>query len=138
VSEGERVGGEAEGYPRDSLPERRSSRACEGVHRRHVLYPNQYVWYVLVSSLDLIMTNTVMNYFGAREVNTIADRAIGVFGFWGLIGLKFATVVLVIGICEFVGMRRPALGKRIAEWAVAISAVPVVVAMVQAIVHHMR
>ncbi len=123
---------------RDSLPERRLSRACEGVHRRHVLFPTQYAWYVLVSSLDLIMTNTVMHHFGAREVNTIADGAIQLFGFWGLIGLKFATVVVVVGICEFVGMRRPVMGKKVAEWAVAISAVPVALAIVQAIVHNMR
>ena len=123
---------------RGVLPERRWSRAYEGVHRRHVLYPTQYAWYVLASSLDLIMTNTVMNYFGAREVNTIADKAIQLFGFWGLIGLKFATVVVVVGICEFVGMRRPSTGKKVAEWAVAISAVPVVLAIVQAIAHNMR
>ena len=121
--------------PRDSLED----SLIPGVHplRRHVLYPNQYVWYVLASSLDLVMTNTVMNYFGAQEVNTIADRAIKVFGFWGLIGLKFATVVLVVGICEFVGGKRPALGKRVAEWAVAISAVPVVSAVVQVVWHRL-
>ena len=122
---------------RDSLPERRSSRACEPAHRRHVLYPNQYVWYVFVSSLDLITTKSVMDNFGAREVNTIADKAIQLFGFWGLIGLKFAMVVVVVGICEYVGMRRPRLGKKIAEWAVAISAVPVVVAILQVVWHRM-
>jgi hypothetical protein len=105
--------------------------------RRHVLYPNQYVWYVLVSSLDLIMTNTVMTHFGAREVNTIADKAIQWCGFWGLIGLKFATVLLVVGICEHVGRKRPVLGKKIAEWAVAISAVPVVIAVVQVVWHRL-
>jgi hypothetical protein len=102
---------------------------------RHVLYPNHYTWYVLVSSLDLIMTNTVMHHFGAREVNTIADMAIRHFGFWGLIALKFATVVLVVFICEHVGRKRPLLGKKIASWAVAISAVPVVVAVVQVVLH---
>ena len=124
-------------HPRDSAQGGLIPGVGEG-HRRHVLYPTQYVWYVLVSSLDLVTTNTVMNYFGAREVNTIADRAIQMFGFWGLIGLKFATVVVVVGICEYVGTRRHPLGKRIAEWAVAISAVPVVVAMVQAIMHSTR
>ena len=96
-----------------------------------VLYPAQYVWYVLASSLDLITTHTVIRHFSAIEVNTIADRAIRLFGFWGLIGLKFGTVVLVVLICEYVGRRRPRLGKKIAEWAVAISAVPVAVALIQ-------
>jgi hypothetical protein len=106
--------------------------------RRPVLYPDQYTWYVLVSSLDLMMTNTVMTHFGAREMNTIADRAIQHFGFWGLIGLKFATVVLVVVICETVGRRRPLLGKRIAEWAVALSAIPVILAVAQLVVHLSR
>ena len=98
-----------------------------------VLYPTQYVLYVLVSSLDLITTHTVMRHFGAVEVNTIADRAIKMFGFWGLIGLKFGTVVAVVLICEYVGRRRPRTGLKIAEWAVAISAVPVVVAVLQVV-----
>ena len=119
------------------MSEQAKPRASEHPLRRHVLYPNQYVWYVLVSSLDLIMTNTVMHHFGAKEVNTIADAAIRLFGFWGLIGLKFSTVVLVVGICEFVGGKRPALGKKVAEWAVAISAVPVVVALVQVVLRRM-
>jgi hypothetical protein len=68
-------------------------------------------------------------------VNTIADAAIQRFGFWGLIGLKFATVVLVVAICEHIGRKRPATGKRIAEWAVAISAIPVVIAVVQVVMH---
>ena len=103
--------------------------------RRHVLYPNHYAWYILVSSLDLIMTNTVMHHFGAREVNTIADKAIEHFGFWGLIGLKFLTVVVVVYICEHIGRKRPELGRKVAAWAVAISAIPVVVAAIQVMLH---
>ncbi len=99
--------------------------------RRHVLYPDRYVWYVLVSSLDLIMTNTVLNYLGFYEVNTIAQKAIEWMGFWGLIGFKFATVILVVLICEWVGCRRRELGRKLATWAVVISAFPVVAALAQ-------
>ncbi|MBC7834622.1 MAG: hypothetical protein H7Y88_05915 [Phycisphaerales bacterium] len=101
---------------------------------KHVLYPNHYAWYVLVSTLDLVMTNTVIHHFNAREVNTIADRAIALFGFWGLIGLKFATVVVVVLICEYVGRRRHATGRRVAAWAIAISAIPVIIAAAQVMV----
>jgi hypothetical protein len=118
-------------------PDPPSSESPSHLHR-HVLYPNHYAWYILVSSLDLIMTNTVMHHFGAIEVNTIADTAIRHLGFWGLIGLKFATVVLVVYICEHVGRKRPSLGEKIASWAVAISAIPVVVAAAQIVLHRVE
>src|ERR1043165_5349213 len=96
------------------------AQPAAAVLHRPVLYPEQYVWYILVCALDLIMTNTVLNYFGAREVNSIADAAIRHAGFWGLIALKFATVVLVVLICEHIGRKHPALGQRIAAWAIGL------------------
>ena len=36
-----------------------------------VLYPTLYLWYILVSSLDLMLTNTMLHHFGGIEVNTI-------------------------------------------------------------------
>lgn len=98
---------------------------------RGVLYPTLYLWYILVSSLDLMLTNTMLNYFGGIEVNTIADWFIRVWGFWGLIGFKFATVVVVVGVCEFVGRRHPDLGRRIALWALVVSSLPSVAALAQ-------
>ena len=99
---------------------------------RPVLYPDQYAWYILASALDIMVTVTVLTHLGAREVNMLAQRSIDLFGTWGLIGLKFASVVLVVGICEFVGRRRPRAGRRLAMAAILISLIPVVSAMIQA------
>jgi len=96
-----------------------------------VRYPDRYLWFVLVSSLDLMLTNTALNYFGAVEVNTIAQRVIEAWGFWGLIGLKFGVVVFVVAICEIVGRRNDRAGARLATAAIAISAMPVVLAVAQ-------
>jgi len=99
--------------------------------RGGVLYPQRYLWFVLVSSLDLMLTNTMLNYFGAVEVNTIAQRVIDAWGFWGLIGMKFGVVVLVVGICEIVGRQRERAGRRLASIAIGLSALPVLLALAQ-------
>jgi len=98
---------------------------------RPVLFPNAYAWYVLVCSIDLMLTHTVMTHAGATEVNAIAARAIEHAGLWGLIALKTATMVVVLLICEAVGGRKFESGKRLSEWAVAISSVPVVLTLLQ-------
>ena len=99
--------------------------------RRPVLFPDRYAWYVLVCFLDLIVTNTILAHFGGIEVNGIAHRVIELGGFGGLIAFKCASVVLVVTICEVVGRRREPLARRVSEWAIAISAIPVVVGLLQ-------
>lgn len=99
--------------------------------RREVLFPNHYCWYLLVCALDLVLTNTLINHFGAIEVNGLASRVIEAGGFWGLIAFKMATAVLVISICEHVGRVRLGTARRVAEWAIAISAIPSVLSMAQ-------
>src|SRR5262249_12503086 len=75
-------------------------------------------------SLDIMVTVTVLKHLGAREVNTFAQRSIDVFGTWGLIGLKFLSVVLVVVICEYIGRRRERLGRMLATLAIVLSLFP--------------
>ena len=104
------------------------------IHRRHVLYPDRYAWYVLASSLDIMVTVTVLVHLGAREVNTFAQWSIERFGTWGLIGLKFLSVIVVVAICEHIGRRKPRLGATLATAAILLSLVPVFAAITQVIV----
>lgn len=99
--------------------------------RREVFFPDHYCWYLLVCVLDLVLTNTVLNHFGGVEVNGLASGVIEAAGFWGLIGFKMATVILVILICEHIGRVRPHTARRVAEWAIAISAIPSVLSLTQ-------
>ncbi len=95
------------------------------VPRSPVLYPEHYLWYILASCLDILVTYVIVYRLGGSEVNQIAHNLLELFGHWGLIGLKFATVILVVAVCELVGRPRPALGRRIALSAIVISAMPV-------------
>lgn len=99
--------------------------------RRDVLFPDHYCWYLLACALDLMLTNTMLHHFGAIELNGLAARVIEAGGFWGLIAFKMATAILVIAVCEHVGRVRPTTGRRVAEWAIAISAIPSVLSMAQ-------
>ncbi|MCX5691842.1 MAG: DUF5658 family protein [Planctomycetota bacterium] len=106
------------------------------VIRRPVLYPNHYCWLVLLSALDIMLTHTILFKFKgteyyAAELNTFADWVIGKFGLWGAIGLKCASIVPVIIIIEIIGRRRPEQGRLFAACILAMSMVPVIVALVQ-------
>jgi len=98
-----------------------------------MLYPNQYVWFVFVAALDIMLTWTILG-IGGREVNLLADAVIAYRGLAGLILFKFSLTVFVILMSESIGRRRYQTGRSLAEWSVAISAIPVVVAAVQLLI----
>lgn len=98
-----------------------------GWWQAHALYPQAYTWYVFLSALDLMLTWVIL-HLGGREVNVLADWVIARFNLPGLVAFKFLLVVLVVILCELVGRRRPGTGRRLARWAVVLSAVPVLVA----------
>jgi len=103
------------------------------LHRRHVLYPDRYAWYVLASALDVMVTVTVLVHLGAREVNSFAQWSIDRFGTWGLIGLKFLSVILVVAICEYIGRRHRRGGAALATLAIFLSLTPVAAALTQVV-----
>lgn len=88
-----------------------------------MLYPDEYVWFVFVSSMDLMLTWAILRKDGT-EVNPIARWVIEVFGFPGAIIFKYGLMLFVIFVCEFVG-RTGKDGRWLARLAVAISAFPV-------------
>ncbi len=115
------------------------------IYRGAMLYPDRYAWYVLVSALDVMVTVKLLVHLGqreeqpfgfdtdvhAREVNTFAQWTIEQFGTWGLIGLKFLTVILVVAICEYIGRRRLRLGRNLAFAAIFLSLLPIAAALIQ-------
>lgn len=96
-----------------------------------VLFPNHYCWYIIASSMDIFLTYVILEHFQGWEVNRLANALIGLFGEWGLIGLKFSTVVVVIVICEYVGRRALRSGRLLARFAIAMAALPVGVGLLQ-------
>ncbi len=99
--------------------------------RQAAALPDHACWLVLVSALDLMLTATIIARFGGREVNGIAQRVIDLGGLPGLIVFKFAVVIAVIAIWEFIARRQPHTARRLAEWGVALSAMPVVLGLAQ-------
>jgi hypothetical protein len=89
-------------------------------------YQNSYVWLILVSALDLILTMLVLFVWDGHEVNPVAAAVIAHVGFIGAIGLKFGIVILVILTCELVGRRSDRDGRTLARGAILISAVAVI------------
>ena len=100
-------------------------------HRRAVLYPDLYAWYILAATLDIIVTHQILHEFQGSEVNKLADALIQRFGVAGMIGLKYSSIVIVLAVCEFVGRRHDRLGRRLAIAAICISAFPVGVGLLQ-------
>ncbi|RMH10868.1 MAG: hypothetical protein D6695_10635 [Planctomycetota bacterium] len=98
---------------------------------RSVLYPDLYCWYVLLAALDIIVTALVLDLYGMIEANALAAKVIDQYGLAGLVPYKFASVILVVLICEYVGKLRPATGLRIARLAVGVSCLPILAAAVQ-------
>jgi hypothetical protein len=94
-----------------------------------MLYENTYVWLTFVSCLDIMLTWIVL-WRGGREANGLASAIIGRFGLVGIVLFKLAMVLFIIGLCEWIGRRRPETGRKFARAAVAISAFPVVLAFV--------
>lgn len=88
-------------------------------------YQNAYVWLVLVSSLDVMLTLVVLVAMDGFEVNPIAAAVIDTHGYAWAIVYKFAIVVLVVLICEVVGRMHDRTGRKLARAAVVINSLPV-------------
>lgn len=95
-----------------------------------VRYPDHYCWLVLVGMLDVMLTAFLLTHLEGREANPLAQWFIDRFDVWGLILLKVVTLVVFIGACEAVGARKPETGRKLAEYAIVISAFPVIFALV--------
>lgn len=94
-------------------------------------YRDHYAWYALISAIDVMLTGLVIEEFAAAEVNRVAAWFFDSFGSLGLGVLKLMTVAVVVAVCERVARASPATARRLAEWAVAVSCIPVAVALAQ-------
>ena len=95
-----------------------------------VLYPNAYTWYVLMAAMDIMCTWIIL-HTGGSELNALADWVIQRYDLPGVVSYKFGLVVMVVLICELAGRRNRQTGLKLACWAVAITAFPVVVGLVE-------
>ncbi len=121
-----------ENSPDHRLPSRGDAAVASVCLRHAVLYPSLYCWFVLVGTLDILITWIIL-HAGGRELNTIAAKAIELGNKWGIVSLKFLTVVVFVLACERIGRSQAKLGRRLAVAAVVISAAPPVIGILQII-----
>ena len=95
----------------------------------HPLYPNRYVWFVFLSTMDVFMTFIVLQ-FGGAEANSLANWILVRFGLAGMTIFKFVMVVFVIGLCEIVGRLDERAGRLLIGAGLIITCAPVVLAFV--------
>jgi len=94
---------------------------------RRTRYPDEYVWLVFVSALDLMFTWIILlPPRDGNEVNLLPNWIISRFGLPGVTVYKFALVSLVIVICEVVGRTRLPLGRAVARIGIALTGAVVV------------
>lgn len=96
--------------------------------RSPVLYENHYTWFILVSTLDVMFTWIVL-HAGGREANALAAAVLNRFGLGGMVVFKFALVIFVIVLCEIIGRRSRSAGRKLATWAVGLTCVPLIIAV---------
>ncbi|MGB0714948.1 MAG: DUF5658 family protein [Phycisphaerae bacterium] len=89
-------------------------------------YQDHYVWLVLVSAMDIILTALVLFVWEGEEANPIAESIISTMGFGWAILFKFGMMLAVVVVCEVIGRRNDRQGKRLATTAVIINSTPVI------------
>ncbi len=99
--------------------------APPGLHNHTLRYPYVYLWLLLLSAMDVLLTWTLFHQ-GAYEANPIAEYVIDRWQLNGMILYKFALITLFILICEVVGALRDATGRLLSRISILIAAVPVV------------
>ncbi|MGI9012953.1 MAG: hypothetical protein ACR2GY_01745 [Phycisphaerales bacterium] len=102
-----------------------------------VRYPDQYIWMIFFSAMDVMLTGLILRYGGESgvsggaainhelEINPVARLVIAHWGMLGASFFKFAIVSVVIVICETVGRQRDSTGLQLAWVAVLLNAFPV-------------
>lgn len=96
------------------------------------LYPDIYTWFIFLAAMDLFFTLLILHpTFGAVEVNVLARWVMVNGGLNGIILYKFGLVGVIIVICEIVGRQKQPVGRKLAEWCVAVTAIPVTLSFIQ-------
>lgn len=106
------------------------SRALPAFLRQSAIHQDLCVWFVFLSALDVMLTWIVLHW-GGSEVNSLANWIIDRWDILGLVAFKFGIVTLVICMIHVIARRSEPAARHLAEWAVALATIPVVLALVQ-------
>ena len=100
-------------------------------------YPTEYVWFLLFSSMDVMLTWAILT-MGGTEVNPLAALVIDHWGLPGAIAFKFSLMLAVVLACETIGRKVDRVARNLAQAAVVISAMPVLFSLALLLLHAWR
>jgi hypothetical protein len=115
---------------RQDISDPQDSRSLRAFLRQSATHQDLCVWFVFLSPLDVMLTWIVLHW-GGSEVNTLANWIIDRWDILGLVAFKFGVVALVICMIHVVARLSTSAARHLAEWAVALATVPVVLSLVQ-------
>lgn len=93
--------------------------------REPVLYPRFYPWFLIMATLDVLLTWLILTIFHGEELNPIAASLMDHSGLTGAAFLKYGTVAVVMVACEVIGRKRAWVGRHLLIGAVAMNALAV-------------
>lgn len=96
--------------------------------RQKSIYPGPVMALLFLASLDVMLTYAVLT-LGGVEANPLAARVIERGGTLGMSVYKFTLITFFVLVVEYIGSRQLASGRRLAAVGIAISLLPVLVAL---------
>ena len=115
---------------RQDISDPDDSRSLRAFLRQGAIHQDLCVWFVFLSALDVMLTWIVLHW-GGSEINTLANWIIDRWDIWGLVAFKFGVVALVICMIHVITRLSTSAARHLAEWAVALATIPVVLSLVQ-------
>ena len=76
------------------------------IFKRKLALEEETAVFILVNLADLLLTGAAF-YFGAREVNVLADWVLTRWGLTGMVIYKFALVTFIIMTCQYIYALKP-------------------------------
>lgn len=95
---------------------------------RVLLYEDEYIWFALLSVLNVVLNWMVIR--GGPVFHPVIDAFMRDAGLGALLLYQLLLVTLVVVVCEDVGRLRPTTGRRVASLACVVTALPVAIAAV--------
>jgi hypothetical protein len=89
-------------------------------------YPNGYLWFFILASMDIVLTCYILHRGRGIELNPLAQKILEWWDVPGAVALKYSMYFFVVAACEIVGRHKDAIGRRLTVTAVVLSAFPVV------------
>jgi len=113
---------------KETCPEGRSAAqgALHFVLRQGLPLERETLFFILASSLDLLLTWLMLNYEGASnqyrfvESNVVARYFLYSWGFNGLVAFKFMAVSVVTVICQIIARNRMDIARRLLTFATVV------------------